>query len=147
MDQLTAILNSLEINNSIWYQFAIICVMFVLAKFVFIKKLQEVIETREEKTTKLEGSADAKFEEVQALTDKYNEKIVVANRDAQEILNSGRDAIRKDQDALYKTEEKKFDALTDEERKKSEIEVQGYKDQIFKDKDALVQSLIERVTH
>ncbi len=51
-----------------------------LAQFLFLRRLQEVLETREEKTVKLENSADDILEKVTRMQGEYKTKMEDANR-------------------------------------------------------------------
>ena len=58
METFTAIFTQLGVDSSLVPQFVIITVVFIVAQFLFLGKLQSVLETREEKTVKLESSAE-----------------------------------------------------------------------------------------
>ena len=64
METVQAIFTQLGINASLLPQFIVVVVMFILAEFIFLGRLQDVLETREEKTVKLENAADETFEKV-----------------------------------------------------------------------------------
>ena len=57
------------------YQFGIFFLIFILLEWIFLSKLQFVIETRQNRTTKLEESADKKFQKSEALFNKYCDEI------------------------------------------------------------------------
>ena len=50
---ISQILNSLELNQTFIVQFVLIVFSYLIIKTVLLSKLQEVVETRENKTTKL----------------------------------------------------------------------------------------------
>ena len=69
MEIFVSIFTQLGVDSSLVTQFVIILAVFVIAQFLFLGKLQEVLETREEKTVKLENSADETIEKVQKKTE------------------------------------------------------------------------------
>ena len=82
METVQAIFTQLGVNSSLLPQFIIVFVVFVLAQFLFLGKLQEVLETREEKTVKLENSADETIENVSRMQTEYKVKIDEAHRES-----------------------------------------------------------------
>ena len=70
-----SIFAQLHVNSTYFTFFIIFIILFFLTKALFINRLKFVIENREEKTVKLESSADTKMDQVAKLTDEYNQKI------------------------------------------------------------------------
>lgn len=75
MGQLAAIFNQLGADASFLHQFGLFLAVFVVLRTVFLNKLQFVLEIRENKTTKLERSAERKFQEASVLADEYHGKV------------------------------------------------------------------------
>ena len=73
------IFTQLGVDSSLPYQFVVLAVAFILANFLFLGKLQEVLEVREEKTVKLENSADETLEKVTTMQAEYKAKVDEAN--------------------------------------------------------------------
>ena len=75
MEKITQIFIQLGADQSFFYQFVIFIVLFVLLKFVLFNKLLFVLQTRENKTTKMEELANNKFGEADKLSKKFEEEI------------------------------------------------------------------------
>lgn len=146
MDMVLGIFAQLGADKTLWYQFAIIIVMYLLSKALFFGHLQNIIESREEKTVGLEGSAEKQFEEVNKLAANYKEKIGTATKSAKAKLDSDRSEISKSLEKNYKSEEKKINDYIDESRKESEENLKVQKDKILSDAEDLASSLVQKIT-
>ncbi|HXH73545.1 MAG TPA: hypothetical protein VNJ08_01170, partial [Bacteriovoracaceae bacterium] len=82
METFTAIFTQLGVDSSLLPQFIIITVAFICAQVLFLGKLQQVLETREEKTVKLENSAEEVIEKVSRMQNEHKFKIDDVNRTA-----------------------------------------------------------------
>lgn len=146
MDMVLGIFAQLGADKTLWYQFAIIIVMYLLSKALFFGHLQNIIESREEKTVGLEGSAEKQFEEVNKLAANYKEKVGTATKSAKAKLDSDRSEISKSLEKNYKSEEKKINDYIDESRKESEANLKVQKDKILSDAEDLASSLVQKIT-
>ena len=75
MEMLQTILGQLNINTSVFTQIAVVLALFIVAKYLFYSKLQEILENRHQQTTGLESQADATFEKVEVLKVEYENKM------------------------------------------------------------------------
>ena len=131
MDQLTQMLSQLGIDNTFYYQFVLVIILFPISCFVLFNKLLFVIENREEKTTKLESQADGKFEKVKELEEKYNERLEEAYSQAQQNLNTSKNKIIEEQTGIFKDEEKKINEYLDKTIDEERTKVLNQKDEIL----------------
>ncbi len=145
METFTAIFTQLGVDNSLVPQFVIILVVFIIAQFLFLGKLQDVIETREEKTVKLESSADETIEKVQRMQSEYKTKIEEANRAALKNSTDKKQKITQTYTEQYKQTEKEVNTFVDQSRHEFTKEVAGNKDQYLAEADALAQSLVQKI--
>lgn len=145
METFTAIFTQLGVDNSLVPQFVIILVVFIIAQFLFLGKLQDVIETREEKTVKLESSADETIEKVQRMQSEYKSKIEEANRAALKNSTDKKQKITQTYTEQYKQTEKEVNTFVDQSRHEFTKEVAGNKDQYLAEADALAQSLVQKI--
>jgi len=145
METFTAIFTQLGVDNSLVPQFVIILVGFIIAHFLFLGKLQEVIETREEKTVKLESTADETIEKVQKMQTQYKVKIEEANREALKNSSEKKQKITQNYTEQYKQTEKEVAAFVDQSRNEFSKEVAGNKDKYMAEADALAQSLVQKI--
>jgi F0F1-type ATP synthase membrane subunit b/b' len=145
METFTAIFTQLGVDSSLVPQLVIILVVFILAQFLFLGKLQEVIETREEKTVKLESNADETIEKVQKMQIEYRAKIEDANRAALKNATEKKQNITQRYTDQYKHTEKEVNAYVDQSRNDFTKEVAGNKDKYLAEADTLAQSLVQKI--
>jgi F0F1-type ATP synthase membrane subunit b/b' len=145
METFTAIFTQLGVDSSLVPQFVIILVAFVVAQFLFLGKLQNVIETREEKTVKLESSADETIEKVQKMQAAYKAKIEEANRSALKTTSEKKQKITQQYSEQYKQTEKEVNAYVDQSRNDFSKEVEGNRDKYLSEADTLAQSLVQKI--
>ena len=145
METFTAIFTQLGVDSSLAPQFVIILVAFIIAQFLFLGKLQNVIETREEKTVKLENSADETIEKVQRMQAEYKAKIEEANRSALKTTTEKKQKISQQYTEQYKQTEREVNAYVDQSRNDFSKEVEGNKDKYLSEADTLAQSLVQKI--
>ena len=145
METFTAIFTQLGVDSSLVPQFVIILVVFVIAQFLFLGKLQEVIETREEKTVKLESSADETIEKVQRMQTEYKSKLEEANRTALKTATDKKQKITQQYTEQYKQTEKEVNSYVDQSRNEFAKEVEGNKQQYLAEADTLAKSLVQKI--
>lgn len=145
MDMVIGILKQLGADSTLWQQFLVVTLMYFLAKFTFLDHLQNVIETREEKTVKLEGDAEKQFEEVNKLSSEYKEKITTANKAAKAKLDEYKKEVSKELEGKYRAEEKNINDYIDSSRKDVEADLAQKKDQVLSDAESLSNSLVQKI--
>lgn len=145
MDLVIGILKQLGADSTLWQQFLIVTLMYFLSKYTFLDHLQKVIETREEKTVKLEGDAEKQFEEINKLSSEYKEKITSANKSARMKLDNFKKDVSKNLEGKYRSEEKNINDFIDNSRKEVEAELAQKKDQVLSDAESLANSLVEKI--
>lgn len=139
------ILVQLGVDASVLKQFVIVFIMFLILKFLFFNKLQFVIETREEKTVKLESSADDAFEEVNKLGNEYKEKMQVAQVSIQSNINDEKSKIVSKLDSKYKEEEAQMEKYIESSRKEIAAEIAAKKSDILSKTDELADQLVQKI--
>ncbi|MCE3013853.1 MAG: hypothetical protein LW878_12375 [Proteobacteria bacterium] len=145
MDTIKAIFTQLGVDSSLLPQFILVFVIFILAKFLFLNHLQFVLENREEKTVKLENSADDTFEKVNQMSKEYKAKIDSANKEAMKVLNQGKTAIQtKLGDELKKTE-KEINSFVEDSRMNFEKELKANSAKFHSEVDGMAQELVTKI--
>jgi len=139
------IFTQLGVDDSLPYQFAIILIVFIIANFLFLGKLQNVLEVREEKTVKLENSADETLEKVTSMQNEYKSKMDNANRAALKISTDKKQELNQKYTAQYKQSEKEVNAFVDQSRNDFGKEVASNKDKYLAESEALAQSLVQKI--
>jgi len=145
METIQAIFTQLGVNSSLLPQFIIVLVVFIIAQILFLKKLQDVLENREEKTVKLESSADETIENVQKMQTEYKSKIDIAHREAFKSTTEKKQAIVSKYTDQYKQTEKEVNQFVEQSRLDFNKEVEKNKDQYLSAADQLAQSLVQKI--
>jgi len=145
METFTAIFTQLGVDSSLVPQFFIILSIFIVTQFLFLGKLQEVIENREERTTKLENSADDILEKVKKMQTEYNSKIDEANRKALISTTESKQKITQKYTEQYKSTEKEVNTYVEQARQKFNNEIEMNKQAYLADADNLAQSLVQKI--
>lgn len=145
METVQAIFTQLGVDSSLLPQFVIVLAVFILAQFLFLGKLQEVLETREEKTVKLENSADETVEKVNKMQSEYRQKIDEAHRSALKTLTDKKQEITQRYTEQYKQSEKEVGQQVDQARNNFQKEIEGNKDKYLSEADSLAQSLVQKI--
>lgn len=145
METFTAIFTQLGVDSSLLPQFFVILTAFILAHFLFLGRLQEVLETREEKTIKLESSADDTVEKVARMKADYKFKIDEANRSSLKTATEKKHNITNKYMIQYKQTEKEIGQFVDQSRAEFSREVAGNRENYLSEADALAQSLVQKI--
>jgi F0F1-type ATP synthase membrane subunit b/b' len=145
METVQAIFTQLGVDSSLLPQFIIVVVVFVLAQFLFLGKLQEVLETREEKTVKLENSADDTIEKVSRMQADYKSKMDEAHRKALASQTEKKQKISLKYTEQYKQTEREVNQFIDQSRNEFSKEVEQNKDKYLAEANALSQSLVQKI--
>ena len=117
MDQLVAILGQLGADATIIYQFGIFIVIYGVLRVVCLEKLQFVIETRENKTVKLEKNANKKFQKSQELMNDYLSRVKAVRAEAEKEMKREKKKITDTQKENLKKIEDEIDIKVREEKK------------------------------
>ena len=144
METLLAIFEQLKINSSVFPQFAIIVVVYFISRFLFLNKLQNVLEQREEKTVKAETGAEDLFTKVEDITKKYKAQIEDAHKKSKSFLNEKKTNIMNEQDKRYKIFEAQVGSYLDANRKELKTEFESKKTAILADADNLSEVLLNK---
>lgn len=146
METLQAIFQQLGVDASILPQFIVTVIMFILTKFIFFNHLQEVLDTREDKTTKLSSNTDKKFEEINKISNDYKTKIETATKNALQKINTSKTEISKKFDSEYKNKEKEVNDYIDGQRVKVEEEMKSKKEELLNEAGTLADLLVQKIT-
>jgi F0F1-type ATP synthase membrane subunit b/b' len=140
------ILKQLGTDQSIFYQFVVIIVVYAIAKLVFINHLQALLDTRDDKTLKLEGSTEKQFEEIEKIQAAYKEKIRVANKTLKEKLETGKADIAKSHETKYRSSADEINKFIEISKKEIEAEIKGKKEKVLADAQDLANNLVQKIT-
>jgi F0F1-type ATP synthase membrane subunit b/b' len=145
METVQAIFTQLGVNSSLLPQFIIVFGVFLLAQVLFLGKLQEVLEIREERTVKLENSADETIENVGRMQTEYKRKIDEANRASLSTSTEKKQKITATYIEQYKQTEREVNGFVDQSRSEFMREVESNKQQNLAEASTLAQSLVQKI--
>lgn len=145
METFVAIFSQLGVDSSLKYQFVIILIVFIAANFIFLEKLQNVLQIREEKTVKLENSADDVVEKANTIQAEYKAKIDEASRVALKTTTDKKQNITQKYTEQYKQTEKELGHYVDQSRLDFSKDVASNKEKYLSESEALSQSLVQKI--
>ncbi len=145
MGTVQAIFAQLGVDSSLLPQFIIVCAVFALAQVLFLGKLQYVLETREEKTVKLESSADETIEKVSRMQAEYKSKVDEANRSTLKTASEKKHKIAEKYTSQFKQVEKEVNHFVDQSRNDFSLELASNKEKYLSEADSLAQSLVQKI--
>lgn len=145
MDTVKAIFTQLGVDSSLLPQFLIVFGMFIVAKFLFLNHLQFVLENREDKTVKLESSADLTLENVNKMAQEYKAKIDGANKEAMKVVSSKKTEIQARHAETFKKTEKEINQFVENSRLDFEKEIQTNKAKFLGEVDSLSDDLVKKI--
>jgi F-type H+-transporting ATPase subunit b len=147
MDTILNIFTSLGADKTFFHQLALVIIFYFALKMSLFSKLQEVLDLRENKTTKLDGNANKKFAEAEELSLKYKSELDKANQEAFSVISKQRNESQNIQKTKVKEVEAKLNAEVDEKRKEFMAELEVHKTNILKEADSLSGELVNKITN
>lgn len=143
--QLT-IIKSLKIDQTVLVQFVLFVVGFNIIAPLLFRRIQEVLDLRDSKTTKLESSAHHIFKQADDLNEQYNAKIEKTHVDSQTIATKKKaEALAAEKAVLNSAEEK---MTAEYESKKSQLtkEMSEKRNTVMAEAEKLSGSLVDKLT-
>jgi F0F1-type ATP synthase membrane subunit b/b' len=145
METVQAIFTQLGVNSSLLPQFIIVFVVFSFAQFLFLGKLQHVLENREEKTVKLENTADDTIETVNKMQAEYKSQIDEAHRESLKTSTEQKQKILVKYSEQYKQSEREVGQFVEQSRHEFKKQVEGSKEEYLAEANSLAQSLVHKI--
>lgn len=145
MDTIYTVLNSLQIDSTLFIQLGIITVLYFVTRNLIWSKLQEVLENREAMTTKMESGADEKTRLAVELEKEYKAKIEGAQSEAFDIIQAKKEEVTKREVAKIKELSAKLESEVSTEKEKYAQELEQQKVAIMKDADELSSLLVNKI--
>jgi F0F1-type ATP synthase membrane subunit b/b' len=145
METFVAVFSQLGVDSSLKYQFIILVVVFIASQFLFLEKLQNVLEIREEKTIKLENSADDVLEKATSMQNEYKTKIDEAHRTTLKTSSEKKQKITQKYTEQYKQSEKELGQKVDQSRLEFGKDVEANKEKYLAESESLSASLVQKI--
>lgn len=145
MDKIIQIFTQLGADQSIFYQFGIFILLFILLKLVLFNKLLFVLETRENKTTKMEDLANSKFSQADKLSKEFDEQITATRLSSVEKANIEKAEATKKLSEAKAIKEKAIQAMYAEEKNKIEADFEITKKNVMENVSNLSKDLVAKL--
>jgi F0F1-type ATP synthase membrane subunit b/b' len=145
METFVAIFTQLGVDSSLPFQFIILVLAFISANFLFLGKLQRVLEVREERTVKLESAADDTIEKVNQMQSEYKSKIDEASHLAMKKAAEKKNLLSQKFHGQYKVIEKEINNEVDQSRAQFGHEVKMSKEKLLAESETLADSLVKKI--
>lgn len=146
MDTILIILKALKIDQTVLIQFGILIIFFNTLAPLLFKKIQDVLELRESKTTKLESHAHHVYKKAEDLAEQYNAKVEKTHQDSQGTSQKKKsDILNKERDFL-KAEEDKLSREYEERKAKIQKEMEEKRTIVMAEADKLAGNLVDKLT-
>ncbi len=146
MNTIVTIINSLKIDQTFFVQFILFFVFFNLIAPLLFKKLQEVLDTRDLRTTKLESQANHVYKQAEELSEKYKASIEKTHQDSQALASKKKSEILAKEKVVFDGAEEKM--TNDYEAKRASMlkEMDEKKSAVLAEASLLSTSLVEKLT-
>lgn len=145
MDTVLTIFKSLDIDQTFFVQLVLIVILYLILRNLLFSKLQEVLDLREEKTTKMEGGAQAKLAQAEKLAEQYKESIDKARGQALSIISAKKDEVQKREAEKVKALDAKLENELNAKREEFSKELESKKESIMQQADSLSQDLVTKI--
>ncbi len=146
MDTIVIILKALKIDQTAIIQFGLLFVFFNIIASLLFKKVQAVLDLRENKTTKLESHAHNIYKKAEDLGTQYKAKVEKTHQDSQGLAQKKKaEAVANDHD-LLKSVEGKLASEYDERKSKIINEMAEKRTVVLAEADKLAGNLVEKLT-
>jgi F0F1-type ATP synthase membrane subunit b/b' len=146
METVLAIFAELGLNTTVFYQFVLVVAMFILTKSIFFGHLQNVLDTRENKSTKSEGTSDKVLEDIKKMDDEFNVKVKEASKKFMDKASIEKQQILSSLNKEYKNEEESINQFVSNSKKMTLEEINKSKIEILGSADELANSLVNKIT-
>ena len=146
MDMVLTIFKSLGVDQTVFIQFAILIIIFFLVSTLLFTKLQEVLELRETKTTKLENNAHAIYKQADELAEQYRAKVEKTHQESHHFNQKKKLDIQLNEKEKIKNAEEQFTKEYEEKRQIILKEIMAQKSSLMSKVDELSGSLVEKLT-
>ena len=146
MNTIVTILNSLKIDKTFLIQFGLFIVFFNIIAPLLFKKLQEVLDLRDSKTTKLESHAHHIYKQAEDLAEQYKGSVEKTHQDSQAIASKKKaEILAKEKEVLTGAEEK---MSADYEGKRSTLlkELSEKRVAVMAEAEKLSSNLVDKLT-
>jgi F0F1-type ATP synthase membrane subunit b/b' len=145
MDLVLSIFQRLDIDKTIFAQFAITVALFFLLDRILFRKILFVLKYREGKTTLLEEQANKKIAKADELAASYKDKLDLAFNEAQENLKKRKAEIARANRLELDRAVGEIVEDTEIKRKNFASEIKGKRESVLSASDELSNDLVNKL--
>jgi F0F1-type ATP synthase membrane subunit b/b' len=145
MEMIIGIFQSLGVDQTIFIQFGVVFIFYLIISPLLFKKLLFVIQEREDKTVKLAEEAVVQAQSADALLVRYKDEVAQAYRESQVRIEATRSKVKGESVELIHKEEQALQNKYLKAKEHSSAQVEQVKSNLMKSTDELSQSLIDKI--
>ena len=146
MNTIFTILNSLKVDQTFLIQFVLFVVFFNIIAPVLFKRLQEVLDLRESKTTKLDSHANHIYKQADDLAIQYKASIEKTHTDSQAIATKKKAEILAKEKAVFVGAEEKMTSEYEGKRSSLLTDIADKRTLVLAEADELSKTLVAKLT-
>ena len=146
MGTIYTILQSLKIDQTFYVQFIMFVVFFNIIAPLLFKKLQEVLDLRDNKTTKLESHAHHVYKQADDLAEQYKGTIEKTHTESQTIASKKKSEVLAKEREILDSAEEKMNGEYEAKRAALLKEIAEKKTAVMAEASLLSNTLVEKLT-
>lgn len=146
MNTIVTILNSLKVDQTFLIQFVLFVVFFNIIAPILFKRVQEVLDLRENKTTKLDSHANHIYKQADDLAVQYKASIEKTHNDSQAIATKKKAEFAAKEKALFASEEEKMNSEYEGKRLSLLRDLAEKRTSVLAEAEKLSNTLVEKLT-
>jgi F0F1-type ATP synthase membrane subunit b/b' len=146
MDTIVVILTALKIDKTVLIQFGILFVFFNILAPLFFKRIQDILEYRESKTSKLENHAHAVYKQAEDLAEQYKAKVEKTHADSQLSASKKKNEVLEKEKSIIKSAEEQINSEYEIRRTQLLSDVSEKRTAVMAEAEKLAGNLVEKLT-
>lgn len=146
MNTIVTILNSLKIDQTFLVQFVLFIVFFNIIAPILFKRLQEVLDLREQKTTKLDSHANHVYKQADDLAVQYKASIEKTHTDSQMVATKKKAEVLTKEKAIFVSAEEKLTGEYEGKRSSLLKDLSDKRVTVLAEAEKLSNTLVEKLT-
>ena len=146
MGTVYTILNSLKIDKSFYVQFALFIVFFNILAPLLFKKIQIILELRENRTVKLDSHANHVYKQVDDLAEEYKGTIEKTHQDSQAVATKAKSEILSKEKTILTSAEEKMNEEYESKRSVLLKDFANRRTTVMAEASVLSNTLVEKLT-
>ena len=146
MNALLSILESLELNQTVFVHFGIFLVVYLFLHFLIFKPYFNAFLERKKRTEGSQESAGQLLEDVKKLEGEYQEKARAYNSEYKTVYDNSRLEANKEQDRIIDSAKQKIKTNLENRRNKIEAELEMARKQLAEEVPGVSQAIVDSLS-